>query len=191
MKRKIAQMLSVGGHPLLTVPVVVTGSLFYFETVRNSLLVAAIITGILILPLSVIMYKKTQSGSYSNFDVSDQTQRKSWYFIAAGLLALVLLLLFVTDQSRQLRFGFLLAALLLVTAQTVNHIIKCSLHTALNIFLCFLIAAVSVPMAGFFLLFVICVAWSRITLQRHSVMEVAAGAGIGAVYGALLFALLY
>lgn len=191
MKTKIATFFSVTGHPLLTVPLVVTATLFYVENLNTALLIAGLIVGIIVLPLTAIMYRKTKSGAYSNFDVSSQLQRRSWYYTAAGLLALALVLLYVTDQSRSLRVGFLLAALLLLTAQVMNHFIKCSLHTAFNIFLCFLIATISFALAGGFLLFVLGVAWSRVYLKRHSVKEVAAGALIGAVYGSLLFVLLH
>lgn len=191
MKPQIARFLSVAGHPLLTVPAVVSATLFYTEKFNTALLVAVLITGVIVVPLTVMMYKKTKSGTYSNFDVSSQLQRRSWYYTAAGLLVLVIILLYVTNQSPSLRIGFLLAALLLLTAQVMNHFIKCSLHTAFNIFLCFLIASISLPLAGGFLLFICGVAWSRVYLKRHSVKEVAAGACIGAVYGALLFALLY
>lgn len=191
MKPQIAKFLSVAGHPFLTVPAVVSASLFYVENFNTALLVAALIAGVIVAPLTVMMYKKTKSGAYSNFDVSSQLQRKSWYYTAAGLLVLAIVLLYVTNQSPSLRIGFLLAALLLLTAQIMNHFIKCSLHTAFNIFLCFLIASISLPLAGGFLLFICGVAWSRVYLKRHSVKEVAAGACIGAVYGSLLFALLH
>ena len=68
------------------------------------------------------MRRGETKGYYTNFDVSNQEQRKSWYFFAIALLAATIVILFATNQPHAIRFGFLLSALLLLCSQILNYI---------------------------------------------------------------------
>jgi hypothetical protein len=184
---KVARYISIIGHPLITVPFIVILCLFHYEDF-NSALFASILTIIgIIVPLSIKMYRNTKTGVYTNFDVSNQGERKSWYYFAFALLAAIVIILFLTDQPHALQFGFLLAALLLLTSQVVNYFIKSSLHVSFNVFLSFLIAPINIVIACCFFFFVFSIAWSRITLKRHTIKETSVGAVIGLFFGFLLY----
>ena len=80
MKKKIAQLVSVAGHPLLTIPLYAAFVLFTFEDVKTASFNSALIIGCIFIPLILRLYLKSRNGSYTNFDVSDRKQRKSMFF---------------------------------------------------------------------------------------------------------------
>ena len=186
MKTTTAKYISVIGHPLLTIPLFVVSLLFHFQDFNSALVTSLLLVFGIIVPLIIKMYRGEKKGVYTNFDVSDQGERKSWYFFAIALLSITVLILFVTNQSPVIRFGFLLSILVLLSSQIVNYYIKSSLHVSFNIFLSFLIAPVNIYVAALFFLFVFVIAWSRVYLKRHTIKEVTTGAIIGIIFGLLL-----
>lgn len=53
------------------------------------------------------MYYGKKNGVYTNFDVSDKVERQAWYKYVLALLLIVTVVLFVTDQSRNLKLTVL------------------------------------------------------------------------------------
>lgn len=183
MKKKIAHYISVFGHPLLTIPVFAVIALFTFEEFQRALLLSLLIVGGFFIPIAIKMYVGSKKGTYTNFDVSNRTQRQSWYIYAILLLLAVTIILFVTEQPRMLRLSVLFSLILLSTSQAVNYFIKSSLHVSFNIFLAFLIMPLHLVTGLIFLLFTVLIAWARLTLKRHSFKEIITGAVIGLAIG--------
>jgi membrane-associated phospholipid phosphatase len=183
MKTKIAFYISVIGHPLLTIPIFTIIALFTYEKFQNALLHAALILVCFFLPVTLTMYLKSKNNSYTNFDVSDQTQRQSWYVFAFLLLLIVTIALFVTGQPQRLNLSVLFSLILLVISQIMNYFIKSSLHVSLNIFLSFLIMPMNLIIGLLFIVFTIFIAWSRLTLERHTAKEIITGFIIGLTIG--------
>ncbi len=186
MATKLAQYISVLGHPLLTIPLVVIVALFNFEEPKRALLISLLIGGGIFIPLTIKMYKGSKDGTYTNFDISEKTQRQAWYFYALALLAIVTIILFVTNQSRVLCLSMLFGFILLLTSQLVNYFIKSSLHVSLNVYLAFSILPLSLITAIVLFVFVILISWSRLTLGRHTMKEIVAGGLIGFIIGTSL-----
>lgn len=187
MKRNLAKVISILGHPLLTFPVFVVIALFTYEEFHQALIHSSLILGGIFLPLSLKMYLKTKNGSYTNFDISDQKQRQSWYIYALLVLLAMTIILFATGQPRTLRLSILFALLLLTISKLANFFIKSSLHVSLNIFLAFLIMSMNMLIGLIFLSCIIFVAWARLVLKRLSVKEIITGALIGFVVGIVAF----
>jgi len=95
------------------------------------------------LPLTLKIYLKSKNKRYTNFDVSDKSQRQSWYIFALLIVLVTTIILFVTAQPRTLSLPVLFSLLLLVTSQKVNYFIKSSSHVSLNMLLSFLIVPVN------------------------------------------------
>ena len=185
MNPKIAKYISVFGHPLLTIPVFVMIALFTFERVEKAFWISVLIIGGIFIPLIVKMYRGEKSGAYSNFDVSNQVQRQSWYRYVIFLLSIATVVVFATGQSRTLCFGILFSTLLLISSQLINYSIKSSLHVSLNVFLFFMILRMNETAAGMFLLFIFLIAWARLVLKRHTRKELISGASIGLFWGVM------
>lgn len=189
MNSTTASYISTIGHPLLTLSVFSVVALFTHEKFEMALLHSLLILGCIFVPISLRLWIKAKNGSHTNFDVSDKTQRQSWYVSVFILLLLLTIILFVTEQPRSLRLSVLFSFLLVAISQLVNHFIKSSLHVSLNIFLAFLIIPMNLTIGLFFLIFTVFVAWARLVLKRHSLKEIITGATIGLTVGvgALLF----
>lgn len=183
MKTKLARIISILGHPLLTLSLFAVVAFFTYEEFQQALVHSALILGGVFLPISIRMYLKAKNGSYTNFDVSDKTQRQSWYIYGLSVLLLLTIILFITEQSRTLRLSVLFALILLATSQVVNYFIKSSLHVSLNIFLAFLMMSLNFVIGLAFLACVPFIAWSRVVLKRHSLKEIITGALIGLIVG--------
>jgi membrane-associated phospholipid phosphatase len=187
MKTKIAKCISIIGHPLLTIPVFVLTALFNFESVEKASGISVLIIGGIFIPLIVKMYHGERSGKYSNFDVSNKSERQSWYTYVLILLAVITLTAFITGQSRTVCLSLLFSTLLLCTSQFINRFIKSSLHISLNVFLFFMILHMN-PVIAFGFAPVIClIAWARLALKRHTPKELVMGALIGFSWGALFW----
>jgi hypothetical protein len=186
MENRIAKIISAIGHPLLTISLFVMITLFHFGTFENALLISALIIGGLIIPVSYNMYRKSKSGAYTNFDVSDKTQRQRWYLLPIVLLTGLTVILYLTHQPLSLCFGMLCGLLLLISCGFMNQYLKVSLHTAYSFYIVVLAwQIVSVRISIVFILFAIIIAWSRWVLKRHSIWELVLGCFLGLLFGFL------
>jgi hypothetical protein len=91
--------------------------------------------------------------------------------------------MWITGQSQGVKLVVLLAFLLMITAQLVNYFVKSSLHISLNIFLAFLLFPISTIAGVLFAFFIFLIGWSRLVLNRHTVVEVLTGVLIGVTFG--------
>jgi len=183
MKKKIAQLVSVAGHPLLTIPLYAAFVLFTFQDVKTAFFNSALIIGCIFIPLILRLYLKTRNGSYTNFDVSDRKQRKSMFFFIIPLLSIVTAVVFITGQSVNLCLSLLFALVLVVISQLVNLHIKSSMHVSFHLYLSFLVMSLNYRVGIIVLLISIPIAWSRMALGRHTLKEVVSGGVIGLTVG--------
>ena len=183
MKKKIAQLVSVAGHPLLTIPLYAAFVLFTFQDVKTAFFNSALIIGCIFIPLILRLYLKTRNGSYTNFDVSDRKQRKSMFFFIIPLLSIVTAVVFITGQSVNLCLSLLFALVLVVISQLVNLHIKSSMHVSFHLYLSFLVMSLNYRVGIIVLLISIPIAWSRMALGMHTLKEVVSGGVIGLTVG--------
>ena len=187
--KKIATFISTIGHPLLTIPLFILIVLFGNEDSSRAAPISLLIIGCVFIPVTIRLYIKSRNGSYTNFDVSDKIQRRSLYLFVVPLLLIVTIILFATNQSRNLCLGVLFALLLLILSQAINYFVKSSLHVSLNIYLSALIFTVNFKAGVAALLFTALISWSRVKLGRHSVKEVLFGLLIGTIISLILLKL--
>ncbi len=187
--KKIATFISTLGHPLLTIPLFILIVLFGNEDSSKAAPISFLIIGCVFIPVTIRLYIKSKNGSYTNFDVSDKIQRRSLYLFVVPLLLIVTIILFATNQSRNLCLGVLFALLLLILSQAINYFVKSSLHVSLNIYLSALIFTVNFKAGVAALLFTGLISWSRVKLGRHSVKEVLFGLLIGTIISLILLKL--
>jgi len=187
--KKIATFISTLGHPLLTIPLFILIVLFGNEDSSRAAPISFLIIGCVFIPVTIRLYIKSRNGSYTNFDVSDKIQRRSLYLFVVPLLLIVTIILFATNQSRNLCLGVLFALLLLILSQAINYFVKSSLHVSLNIYLTALIFTVNFKAGVAALLFTALISWSRVKLGRHSVKEVLFGLLIGTIISLILLKL--
>lgn len=174
------------GHPLVTVPFVVIFILFQTQPFKNALFISCLVIGIIQIPVLIHLFKKFKKKEIESFDVSDRLERKKFYFFVLPLLILVNLILYFTEQSRDLIFGFLFATILLLMMQAMNYFIKSSLHVAVNVYLGFLLFQIHPILGSFWWVFTGIIAWSRLALKKHTTQEVMCGFIMGTLCGWVL-----
>jgi len=184
--KKIANFISVAGNPLYTIPVFVLIVMFGNEDFSKAALISFLIIGCIFIPVITWMFIKSKNGTYTNFDVSDKHQRKSLFWFAFPFILIITVLMFVTNQPRNITVSMLFALILVFTSQITNFFIKSSLHVSLNIFLSSLIFTVYFKIAIIVLLFTGLLIWSRLKLERHTVKEVLTGFVIGLIISMLM-----
>ncbi|PPK99632.1 hypothetical protein SAMN05444682_11230 [Parapedobacter indicus] len=189
LKTTIAKLISTLGHPFLTVPIFVVFLLFSIESARQATYLSLLIIGGIFVPIGIATLRGVRKGTYTNLDVSDQTQRQKWFITTTLLLFVVTLIIWLTHQERTLRLAVMCALILLITAQVVNTRVKASMHLAFHVFLGFLIFHFNGIAGSAFLLFAPLLAWSRIQLKRHVWKEIVVGVILGAILGATFWLL--
>jgi membrane-associated phospholipid phosphatase len=184
--KKIANFISVVGNPLYTIPLFVLIVMFGNEDFSKAALISFLIIGCIFVPVILWMFIKSKNGTYTNFDVSDKHQRKSLFWFAFPLILVITVLMFVTNQPKNISISMLFALILVVTSQVTNFFIKSSLHVSLNIFLSSLIFTVNYKIGIAVLLFTGLLIWSRLKLERHTVKEVLTGFVIGLIISLIM-----
>lgn len=187
MKQTIAKYISLAGHPLLTIPLFVTITMFATEDIRKASLVIFLIVGCIFVPLFVWLYVKSKNGTITNFDVSDRKQRKSLFVFILPVLMLVTIILYYTGQSKTICLKVFFGLVITFVSQLVNLRIKSSLHVSMTIYLAFLIMPLNYIAGIVVLLLSVLIGWSRIVLSRHTLKEVLWGGGIGLTIGLIMF----
>jgi len=187
MKQTIAKCISFFGHPLLTIPLFVTITMFATEDIGRAALVTFLIVGCIFVPLIAWLYIKSKNGTTTNFDVSDRKQRKSVFVFILPVLMLVTIILYYTGQSRTVCLSVFFGLVITFVSQLVNLRIKSSLHVSMTIYLAFLIIPLNYIAGIVVLLLSVLIGWSRIVLARHTLKEVLWGGGIGLTVGLIMF----
>lgn len=181
---RLANVLSIIGHPLLTISLFTLYVTYQQLTPRSAAIVSGLLICGVILPVTFRNYRKVKQGRFTNFDVSDRKQRHQLYPTVIGLLALVTILLFATNQPLAFGYGTLFSLLLMVCSYLTNFFIKASLHTSLSFFIAWAMALLNPALGVWMALLSLLIALSRFILQRHTFSEIIVGALLGLVTGA-------
>ena len=183
---RAAYTCSVMGNPLFI------GAIFLFafclrllDASRAMAIMAALIA-LLFLPIAIWIQIRVRTGRYSDFDVSRREDRKTMYPMVLVLILFATGLLFFTRQPKMLSVGMLCVSTMIVVAYLTNQWIKISLHTVFCFFFALVAIKISVAWLAPMLIFAVLVAFSRLILKRHRVVELMAGAGLGLLTGSLL-----
>ncbi|HUD44617.1 MAG TPA: hypothetical protein VMR41_03695 [Patescibacteria group bacterium] len=183
----IARILSTVLHPFLLFLPVPYFLVLHITNNVESAIKWTFFSWIFIFSVVVFVFYEVQRGRFSNYDISKQGQR-SRFFLFVGLMTIIyiscLFLLHGPLEMVIVTFGSLLGLLLL---DIINKYVKASIHVASvsAILLSFVI------LNGFsfiwLLLFIPLVAWSRVKLKSHTVLETITGG----LFGILLTILVY
>ncbi len=138
---------------------------------------------IIIIPIAVWLFWNVKTGKYSNLDVSNRHQRKSFYFFIEATLLIYLTYLYI--KSRTIDWIMLSILILLVVMQISNYFIKSSMHTAFNIFVAALFFTENIWLGIAWLFLAIIIGFTRIILKRHTPQEVLMGGIIGTIVSLL------
>ncbi len=184
-RQKLAEWISGVGHPMLSFPVFIILMLFLNQPPEKALWISALIILGIFIPMFIKISRGTKSGRYTNFDISDRQQRKSFYPFLILLLSTVTAILFFTNQPLSIIRPLFFGLILILINFALNFYIKVSLHVSLTVFLGFLLFEINSTAGILFFLFSFAMAWSRFELKRHSVSEILLGFLVGILIGSI------
>jgi hypothetical protein len=180
---KTARLASVLGHPLLTMPVFTTLLAFNLFERDKAMWISLLIIVVIVLPVTIRNYIKTKRKEYTNFDISNQQQRQSFYPFVIVLTALVTVILYFIPGTNSFFTGTCILLILLIASAVINRMIKCSLHTCASVYLSIVLWPFTVTGSIAMFVFTIIIASSRLVLKRHTIIEVLTGAATGFIAG--------
>ncbi|MCH6233308.1 hypothetical protein [Cognataquiflexum rubidum] len=184
-KQKTAKLISLIGHPLLFGNAYVIFMSFQNLERKMALMVSFLVIVLVAVPIIWNNYRKMKSGEYTNFDVSDRTQRKGFYPFAISLFVVLLLVFWILDFPGEVLRQTLVFFILVLTMALVNLKIKASMHAGIAFYIVVNIFVFGFLPGSITLGFALAVAWSRWEMKRHSMKELVIGAIIGSFFGAI------
>ena len=177
----IARWLSIAFHPFVMVGLMVGAAAASRQTAGEAVRSVALVALFTIVPLAVLMWRQVRRGEWENADASNRAERPILYLVGGiAVCALLAYLLLVRPQSFMLRGVVATMGMLAVCAVTTRWWIKVSLHVAIASLAAFALALMRNPIGYALLAALPAIGWSRLALRRHTALEVAAGAVIGA-----------
>lgn len=180
---KAAKIISVIGHPFVLLMLTVLIAALYNMPLKRALTVSAITVLLTVFPLLFIIRRKVSAGKWSDHDVSDASERRSFYPIAMAITAVSFVIFYLLDFPRGLLIGMAVSFALLFVAMLINRRSKISLHVIFAVYFAVALVAINPWIGAAFLLLAAAVGWSRVRLERHTAMQILSGAFLGAIAG--------
>ena len=173
---KISKIISEFFSPLVSLFLFFVYKSIHDYSLKDSVLYFLPILLIIILPVITWLVWNVKTGRYTNMDVSNRVQRKSFYIFTA--ITVLSYLLFHYIKNGSVDFLMLFILILLFSLQISNFFIKSSMHTAFNVFVAALFFSSDWRMGIIWLGIAVLVGITRVILKRHTIKEVFMGAGI-------------
>ena len=149
---------------------------------------AALLIACIVVPIALLMAYQVRRGRWENADASNRHERGVLYAVASLAVASILIVLVTRVPQSYMVRGTLIAFVLLAVCAAANWRVKVSLHVAFAVYCAAALLAMRASAGWVALGALPLIAWSRLALARHTVLEVAAGSAIGlAAAAALVF----
>src|SRR5579885_3437136 len=190
MKTSRAHFISTVFNPLfllLFMPLV----LVYYSTgdVLSAMHWTAYSAFFLLLIVAVVVYG-VQKGTFSDLDVSKREQRPLLFLLTIIIAMLYLAGLFVFQAPLVLFLTIFALMVGTFLASIMNVYLKASLHVAVITGLTITLTVLYKHWYTLLLLLIPLVAWSRITIKRHTFIETIAGAVLGSLLSLGMYAVI-
>jgi hypothetical protein len=182
----LARWLSIIAHPFVMVGVMVGTAAASRQSARGALLNVVLVALFTIVPLAVLMVRQVRRGKWQNVDASNRRERPILY-LAGGLAVAALLtyLIVLRPESFMVR-GVVGTLGMVVMCAVATKWVKVSLHMAFGALAATTLALMGSVVGYLLVLMMPALAWARLTLRRHTALEVALGAVAGVAAGAAI-----
>jgi membrane-associated phospholipid phosphatase len=191
MRHTLARTVSIVGHPLCVVPTASVVAMASHGALSRVLWAAAIFFISLSLIVLTFAWWQVRAGRWQHIDASRIGERRSFNYFLAVLLFIAALISFRQSQPVGLTVGLFVSGCLAVLAILFSAWVKISLHVAFSVYSTALLWYSGFWLVAIGLCLAMAVAWSRLELRRHAVIDVLLGGLFGAVAGLLFWVLLF
>lgn len=190
MSRKLARIVSILGHPLVSLPV--AALLLAAHQGAGPARLSSLLLGLGAIAVGVMGYSRWQvrRQRWRHVDASAHGERRSLNRFLLLLFAIATLAAWAWAPQREFALGLAMSALLIATAMLSTRWCKLSLHVAFAMYASVLLVQLSWPACAAGIAFTIAVAWSRLALDRHAARDLIAGAIAGLLAGLAFWRLL-
>jgi hypothetical protein len=182
----VARWVSVIGHPFATTMIMVLGVVLRLSTPVEALRTLLLVVLIVVLPVSALMVRQVRSGSWTNADASNPTERPVLFAVGIISLAILLGALIVLRPGSFLIRGVVGVLLMLAVCAAATKWVKVSLHMTFGALATTTLLAVGSPAGWVLLVLMPILAWSRLALERHRSIDVVVGVLVGVAFGYVL-----
>jgi membrane-associated phospholipid phosphatase len=182
VRREVARWISILGHPFVLIPGLVAAVTVRRLPPKQAAFIVGAVVLLSIVPMLLLIARRVRAGAWTNYDVSVREQRAGMYPAALAITIATALVLAWAQVPRPILRGVLAILLLIGCAALINLWLKISLHTAFAVFTAFALLP-SRGLVAAVLVLALAIAWSRIELGRHTLVEVVGGAVLGAAVG--------
>jgi membrane-associated phospholipid phosphatase len=173
MKERLARLISNINNPFLVIIVVLLMLAFKATyTTTDAVKWAAISLVLSVLPIFILIVSMIRRKKLDGLFVNPREQRNVIYGLASLLSALGCGLLWYLKAPRLLSVTFTAGLAAIVIFMTINYFWKISLHTAFTAATVMVVSLVYGVAAVWTLILLPLVAWSRIELKQHSLIQV-------------------
>jgi membrane-associated phospholipid phosphatase len=180
---RLAQILSVLGHPFVLVPLTILLSFAPSQRGGRLFAVLAVFIASTILPLFFIIRRKVSTKEWTDADVSNRQQRQHFYYFTLGILALSIPIAWLLRMPAQLITGTIVSLALLGAGLLINTRLKISMHMMFAAYCAVILARAQLAFLLCALAVLFALAWSRLVLRRHTLSEIIFGLLLGATAG--------
>jgi membrane-associated phospholipid phosphatase len=191
MRYTLARAVSIVGHPLWVVPIASVVAMASHGALSRALWPAATFFISLSLIVLTFAWWQVRTGRWRHMDAIQVGERRSFNYFLAPLLFIGALISFHQSQPVGLTLGLLVSGCLAVLAILFSAWLKVSLHVAFSVYSTALLWYSGFWFVAIGLCLAAAVAWSRLELRRHTLIEVLMGGLIGAVAGLSFWVLLF
>lgn len=185
----VATVISTVGHPFVLLPLTVTLSLAGQMRPAQLFFVGTVYTGSIIVPLIFMIRRKVRRQEWMDSDVSDVRQRWQLYVVTLIVVTLALAVFWLLGFPRPLLLGTIVSLVLLIAGMFINVWSHISMHMMFGGYCAVIACGASLSLSLIASSFLLALAWSRLALGRHTVIQIVSGMVIGAIAGAVLLRL--
>jgi hypothetical protein len=179
---RMARWLSIVAHPFVMVSVMVGTAAAVRQTPEAALRSVAIVVLVTIVPLLILMTRKVRSGAWENADASNRKERPILYLVGTlglvGLLAYLTVFTVLRPQDFMIR-GLIATLGMFAACAAATRWIKVSLHMAFAALAATALSLMGSAVGYVLVLMLPALAWARLTLGRHTPLELALGTAAG------------
>ena len=184
---RVARAVSIAAHPFVTSLIMVVGSAVQLGQLRRAGVAIAIVVVLAIAPVALLMMQQVRRGKWQNVDASNVRERPLLFAVSGiGLAGLLGYLLLAQPQSFLLR-GVVAVVAMVAACAAITRWVKLSLHLAFATLATTVLLLLGSPAGWVLLLALPALAWSRLSLARHTVLEVVLGSVVGAACGLAIY----
>jgi membrane-associated phospholipid phosphatase len=184
--RTFARLVSWIGHPLVFVAASIAVVVDTQLGPRAGLPILLALFSSTLLPTAILLLSGVRSGRWSDADVSVRKERQRFFPWAVPFSLAGVIVMYLIHASGYIVRGGVITLALFVASWIVNSFLKLSLHALFAFYCATILFRIGALWGAVALVLAVLVAWSRLCLRRHTILELITGIALGLIGGVVV-----